>query len=333
MGSVTILCSLDEVEVKHTGRDAFSGETWVPWSDWTCLNLLFTAPRQTERVLRSLPMVVLIALLSGYSGAAPAVAGVVTHGSRTLPRVALTFDADMTPGMARALASGKVLSYDNVAVRQILRATHTPATFFLTGMWAELYPQPAREIAQDPLFEVEDHSYDHPGFAQPCFGLAPIAADYKAANVRRSQLAIARATGRTPRYFRFPGGCASAEDVAMAARLGLVTVHWDVISGDAGQTNPQVIIRNVLQSTCNGSIIVMHSHGGRAPSTALALPAIISGLKARGFSFVTIKQLLEHHSLEQPYGLPCTFGHGHASLPTRVEAGQSLTQSAAQMSR
>jgi peptidoglycan/xylan/chitin deacetylase (PgdA/CDA1 family) len=81
-------------------------------------------------------------------------------------------------------------------------------------------------------------------------------------------------------------------DVQVVQKLGLTTVDWDVISGDAGQSDPQVIIHNVLRQTRDGSIIVMHSHGGKAPATALALPAIISGLKARGFVFVTVQELL-----------------------------------------
>lgn len=222
------------------------------------------------------------------------VPGVVTHGSRLAPEVALTFDADMTPGMEGELRGGKVKSFDNVAVRRILDATHTPATFFFTGMWAQVYPQAAREIAQNPLFEVEDHSYDHPGFAQPCYGLASIAEADKAADIERSQRAIEAATGKTPRYFRFPGGCALESDVQLAHSLGLTTVHWDVISGDAGQSNPAVIIRNVLGGVRDGSIVVMHSHGGKAPATALALPAIIAGLKAKGFTLVTVEHLLGH---------------------------------------
>jgi len=136
------------------------------------------------------------------------VAGVITHGPRVAPEVALTFDADMTPGMEGELRSGKAASFDNVAVRRILDATHTPATFFFTGMWVQVYPLPAREIDLDPLFAVEDHSYDHPGFAQPCYGLASIPDADKAADIERSQRAILAATGKTPRYFRFPGGCA-----------------------------------------------------------------------------------------------------------------------------
>lgn len=66
-------------------------------------------------------------------------AGIITHGPRTLEagqfkRVALTFDADMTPGMESELRSGKVKSFDNEAVVRALETTNTPATFFLTGM-------------------------------------------------------------------------------------------------------------------------------------------------------------------------------------------------------
>ncbi|WP_407542864.1 polysaccharide deacetylase family protein (plasmid) [Deinococcus radiomollis] len=216
----------------------------------------------------------------------------VTHGPRTLRRVALTFDADMTPGMEKALQTGKVKTYDNVAVRQILRATHTPATFFFTGMWAETYPKSAREIAQDALFEVEDHSYDHPGFEQPCYGLGNIPEAHKAANIELAQAAIFRVTGVKPRYFRFPGGCEHPQDLTLVRSLGLIPLGWDVVSGDAGQSDARIIVRNVLQQARNGSIIVMHSHGGKAPATALALPAIIAGLKARGLTFVKVTDLL-----------------------------------------
>jgi len=51
--------------------------------------------------------------------------------------------------------------------------------------------------------------------------------------------------------------------VLLAKSLGLTTVHWDVISGDAS-------------------------------ATALALPAIITGLKAEGFILVTVEHPLGH---------------------------------------
>ncbi|GGR38529.1 lipoprotein [Deinococcus ruber] len=243
------------------------------------------------RLAAAFPTCFLLLLTLAAATSEP-LATLLTHGPRSTRRVALTFDADMTPGMEKALQKGKVKSYDNVAVRQILQATHTPATFFFTGMWVEEYPEPAREIAQDPLFEVEDHSYDHPGFEQPCYGLASIPQAQKVTDIEHAQSVIARVTGVTPRYFRFPGGCENARDLTLVRSLGLIPVDWDVISGDAGQPDPKVIIQKVLKETQDGSIIVMHSHGGKAPATALALPAIIAGLKTRGFTFVKVSDLL-----------------------------------------
>jgi len=48
-----------------------------------------------------LPFCLLLLTVAGAVPNDPSV--LVTHGPRTTPRVALTFDADMTPGMERAL--------------------------------------------------------------------------------------------------------------------------------------------------------------------------------------------------------------------------------------
>lgn len=218
--------------------------------------------------------------------------GIVTHGPRTAPRVALTFDADMTPGMERELRDGQARSFYDAAVVQALERTHTPATFFLTGMWAQVYPQQARALAAFPGFEIEDHSYDHPGFSQPCYGLSPIPQGQKAADIQQAQTDIASATRLTPRYFRFPGGCASAADVRLAETQGLTVVHWDVVGGDVNQPDPRRIVQQVMGRVQPGSIVVLHVSGGHAPMTGKALPAIIAGLKARGYTLVTVRELL-----------------------------------------
>lgn len=73
---------------------------------------------------------------------------VAAHGSRIVPEGALTFDADMTPGMEGELHSGKVKSFNNVPVRQIFVATHTPATFFFIGIGRRsIRGQPVRSPA------------------------------------------------------------------------------------------------------------------------------------------------------------------------------------------
>ncbi|MHA0036492.1 polysaccharide deacetylase family protein [Deinococcus sp. PESE-13] len=235
----------------------------------------------------------LVGTLSGTQ-AAPSIdpPGAITHGPRTSKMVALTFDADMTTGMQRRLQSGAVKSYNNVAVIDILKKTQTPATFFLTGLWTQVYPATARAIGANPLFQVESHSYDHPGFSQPCYGLPTIAQSQKKANLLQAQRAIALNTGVTPRLLRFPGGCAAAADMQLAHLLGLQVVGWDVVGGDVAQPNAAKIVQQTLSQVRGGSIVVLHSSGGHAPATAQALPQIIAGLKAKGLQPVKLQTLL-----------------------------------------
>ncbi|PZA06680.1 MULTISPECIES: polysaccharide deacetylase family protein [unclassified Meiothermus] len=229
----------------------------------------------------------LAVLLGGLGLATP-----ILHGPRQSPRIALTFDADMTPGMLRMLHSGKVKSYNPTELYRLLEQNQVKATFFLSGLWIEAYPEQARALAQNPLFELENHSYTHPGFTQPCYELPAVAPARKTLEVLKTR-ALLEGLGVQNRYFRFPGGCYGPEDLALVERLGLRVVHWDAAGEDGGQTDPEVIVRNVLNRVHNGSIIVLHSQGGpRLPATLPALRRLIPALKARGFTFVKVAELL-----------------------------------------
>jgi peptidoglycan-N-acetylglucosamine deacetylase len=85
-------------------------------------------------------------------------ASILTHGPRARPWVALTFDADMTAGMQLRGGGGRNSSYD-AAIVGVLRETRTPATFFVSGRWAQIHSQALRELAADALFQVENHSF------------------------------------------------------------------------------------------------------------------------------------------------------------------------------
>ncbi len=218
--------------------------------------------------------------------------GTITHGSRDHKAIALTFDADMTPRMIEELHAGLVSSWYDQSITATLKHEQVPATIFTTGLWAEVYPHELKTLSQSPLFEIENHSFDHAGFTRPCYTLAP--AHDKVAEIEDAQSAIHEITGLTPHYFRFPGGCAHADDIALVNKQGLEVIGWDVVSGDAFQHNKETIIKHVLSKVQNGSIIVMHLSGGpNAPATGQALPEIIHQLKARGYTLVTIKELLK----------------------------------------
>ena len=218
--------------------------------------------------------------------------GLILHGSRTSPEIALTFDADMTPGMRRRFLAGE--SFLDARILATLRATDTPATIFATGLWAESYAPTIRVLTADPLFEVENHSFDHAAFEPHCYRLRALtSAGAKRDEVSKAGAVLTPLIGRAPRFFRFPGGCASSADVRLVLAQGETPVGWDVNSADAYNHSAAAIEANVLSQVRDGSIIIMHLIGApNAPATSVALARIIPLLKARGFRFVTLEHLL-----------------------------------------
>ena len=219
----------------------------------------------------------------------------IENGPRDRRRVALTFDADMTrEGLAALRSDPEAPTHFDRPVLEELERTRTRATIFMAGLWARAHPDVARRIARSPLFEVANHSLTHRAFKTPCFGLEPVTGESeKRSEVIRSHRIIEQVTGERPYYFRFPGGCHTDADLELVASAGEQPLGWDVVGGDPGQPDPSVIVDNVLDGVEPGSIVVLHIVAApNAPATAEALPRIISGLKERGYSFVTVGELL-----------------------------------------
>lgn len=217
---------------------------------------------------------------------------VVFHGPRDRKRIALTFDSNMTDGMLRKLAAGKVRSYANTAVIDELQSLKVPATFFLAGKWVQAYPGLTRRIAADPSFEIASHSWAHEGFRAHCYNLGTLPSADMAADVERSFEILARFTDRPSRYFRFPGGCYDAAALKAIAPVGCTVVEYDDVSGDAFGTSAKAIANSTVAQARPGSIVVLHITEANAPRTGEALPTIVRQLRARGYELVTLGDLL-----------------------------------------
>jgi peptidoglycan/xylan/chitin deacetylase (PgdA/CDA1 family) len=206
--------------------------------------------------------------------------------------VALTFDADLTPGMRQRLRDGQVDSYANMAVIDTLEETGTPATIFFTGLWMEEYPEETREIVADSGFELATHSQTHRAFTANCYGLGQVPPDEMADEVVTPMKTLATFTDRVTHYFRFPGLCHDDAALAGIAPAGVTVVDGDP-SGDAGGRSVDAIVDQTVRNAHPGSIIVMHLNGGdAAPLTDEALPRIIDGLHAKGLRPTTLSDLL-----------------------------------------
>ncbi len=218
---------------------------------------------------------------------------VILHGPRDKKQIALTFDAEMTDGMKAAYVSGTVKSSYDKRIIDILNKTKTKATLFLTGMWIELYPKETEEFARNPLFELGSHSYTDSSYHGACFGLKELSRALAMEDLGTTEKLLRERAGVDNQLFRFPGGCYSPDDVKLVNQIGDTVVHWDTVGEDGFNENTNQIIRNVVDRTQNGSIIVLHMNGApTAPKTADALPAIIKELTSKGFEFVKVSELL-----------------------------------------
>jgi len=216
------------------------------------------------------------------------------HASTDKKIVALTFDADMTPGMLGELKSRRVSSWYNEKVIEVLRQEQVPATLFLTGLWIETYSEATKELSADPLFELGSHSYSHGAFHSPCYSLFPIPESKQAAEVQKTDDLLRQYAASYKKYFRFPGLCSDAAAVKRVEDQGYTVIGGDVDGADAFERNPRWIASDVVANVHPGSIVVLHMHGGpNAPGTAAALPDIIRKLRSEGYTFVKVSDLLE----------------------------------------
>lgn len=219
---------------------------------------------------------------------------IIFHGATDSAKLALTFDADMTPKMSRQMIIGDETIWFNQKVIDVLKATNTPATLFLTGMWIENHPRTAEILAIDPQFDLGNHSYSHPAFARPCFGLQPINDDQKISEIEKTQSLLKGLTGLDNLLFRFPGGCYTQKDLTLVKSMGLLPIQWNSEGPDSFNTNTKQIIQNLKRYTKNGAIIVLHLDGGNnAPKTAEAISEYIPWARSRGFEFVKVRDLLK----------------------------------------
>jgi peptidoglycan/xylan/chitin deacetylase (PgdA/CDA1 family) len=198
-----------------------------------------------------------------------------THGDRSRPYIALTFDA--------CQSTNQPAGYDE-AIIQILTQTGTPATLFLGGLWMQRHPAQTRALAANPLFELGNHSWSHADFSH---------LTAEEIDLERTQKSMLRLTGREPTLFRFPYDVDTPEALAVVSRHGLRAISGDILSGDPDPNiSARAMVKAITSQVQNGSIVIMHMNSW-GWHTAEALPAVIRQLRQQGYTLVTVSQLLE----------------------------------------
>lgn len=213
--------------------------------------------------------------------------------------LALTFDLCEGP-FEVAGYDGRVIDY--------LRREKVPATLFASGKWLMSHPKRAQQLLADRLFELGGHGWAHKNFRRlsAVQMKKEIALTLKAfAHVKSSTTTtICSADDETlaspqafpykdMRLFRFPYGVCTPQALKAVNEAGQLAIQWSVVSGDpAPLQSARRMARVVLQRVRPGSIVVMHANG-RGWNTAKALPLIVPQLRAMGYRFVTVGDLLK----------------------------------------
>ena len=190
------------------------------------------------------------------------------HGDLEKKEIALTFDDGPHPQFTPRLLA-------------ILKEYDVKATFFLVGEKAEEAPYLVKAEAAEGHC-IGNHTYHH-------VNLTKIPSEYVATEIKACGEVLEKITGQAPHLFRPPGGDFNAEVALVPSTLGYAMVLWTDDPGDYASPGSQVILERTLKHATNGGIILLHDG---IPQTMDILPQLITTLRAEGYQFVTIDEMM-----------------------------------------
>lgn len=211
------------------------------------------------------------ALDLGQVPAAEAASTDISHGSRTVAKVALTFHGAGAPDFADPLL-------------KIFKSTGTKVSIFAVGTWLVSDPAIASRIIAEG-HDLGNHTMTHTQ-------MKTISAKKVDAEISQCAAELKKLIGNHGAWFRPSGTQFSTATIrAAAVKYGYgQCISYDVDSKDYLNPSKKSVISNVMNNVKNGSIISMHL-GHKV--TLDAMPTLLSNLHAKGFTPVTLTELLQ----------------------------------------
>lgn len=184
--------------------------------------------------------------------------------------VALTFD------------DGPTAEGVDAVLPQLARYQAT-ATFFLIGRDMARNPGQAERLLAAG-HELGNHTWSH----KRNVGHLP---GYYRSEVARADAAL-RAAGAAPRLFRPPFGKRLIGLPLAVEDAGYRMITWDVEDQPERFSDPRAYADDILARVRPGSIVLMHPMYHHAQAAREALPMVLEGLAAQGYTVVSVSQLL-----------------------------------------
>ncbi|GGD75473.1 polysaccharide deacetylase family protein [Paenibacillus nasutitermitis] len=189
--------------------------------------------------------------------------------------MALTFDDGPDP-------------VQTLEILDLLKQYDAKCTFFVVGKRVKQYPDIMKRVSAEG-HEIANHTYSHAYFRIPSSGRQV------REEIERTENEIFKLIGRKSVLFRPPGGVYDDTIVKVSNQMGLVPIMWSWHQDTRDWSRPGVQrIRNkVLENARNGDIVLFHDHVQGKTQTTAALKVILPELKARGYRFITVSELMK----------------------------------------
>ncbi len=195
---------------------------------------------------------------------------IVTRGGSTKREIALTFDDGPGPYTPKVLAE--------------LTRLHVPATFFIVGVELKYFGASLlSELQAD--YVIGDHTENH-------LPMATLSVKDQRSQLLDQAAAIAKYGAPFPHLFRPPYGSYDNATLALAKKLGMLTVLWTIDTSDYRQPGIDSIVHEAVDNATPGAIVLMHDAGGPRSETIAAIPRVVAALRKRGYKLVTVPRLM-----------------------------------------
>ena len=175
-------------------------------------------------------------------------------------------------------------------VLDILQRERVHATFFLIGTNVRRFPEAVERMVSEG-HAVGNHSDSHP------LRFALKSTPEIREEIDTAEKTIHAAGGTYPSLFRPPQGLRSPWLLSVLEDDSLIAVTWDDAPRDWDPWPARVLVARTLAQAHPGAIILLHdgmnlTHDADQSETVKALPVIIDSLRARGYRFCTVPELL-----------------------------------------
>jgi len=203
------------------------------------------------------------------------------------PRGRIHWRLPRSPNRRCAVTFDDGPSQDTDRVLDILERYGVKATFFVLSANARRHPDTLKRQARAG-HTIAIHGTTHRKLHRQ--GEAAIADEVTTAIAELTELGVPPA-----RLYRTPHGLKNAAVFRVASSLGLELWAWSRGVWDTDRPPPAFLVGRARRLARNGMVLLLHDGRGDEltpdiTSMVEALPGIIEGLRADGFSFVTLDQ-------------------------------------------